>query len=176
MIRCFELCRHFSPVNVDMQLGIQICNGLDPKRNHYMWFKDNIQDGISGNSFIANKFSDGERQAKQFNTSFCVCPPSIDQAADKDKDRTHKTRTLSDLIQKVTLANWKIGSSLSVDEMCAGFQGKDSDASKISFKKEGDGYLADTAGQGGKHDWAVHKAEAHVGGAIALASGLYLNF
>ena len=155
--------------DVDMQLGIMIKNGLSPERNHYSHFKDTAQDPFGGNTFVADKFTNGYHKAQQFMKSFATCPPSNDQHGDKEKDRTHKTRGLSDLVMNVTRDNWCPGKNLSLDEMSAGFQGKDGDKAKIKFKKEGDGYLADTIAQGGKHDWATSKHEMFGGGAIALA-------
>ena len=44
---------------------------------------------------------------------------------------------------------WDVGSHLSCDEQTIGFKGNHADKQRISYKKEGDGFLADAIAEDG---------------------------
>jgi hypothetical protein len=49
----------------------------------------------------------------------------------------------------VLIEAWELGRNISVDEQTNGFKGNHVDKQQINYKREGDGFLADTLCQSG---------------------------
>ena len=74
----------------------------------------------------------------------------LDSKVAKEKDLLFQIRPLDDRLQVISQQLWDPGEHFAIDEWVCGYQGKDQYATKINFKTEGDGYLADVLAMGKK--------------------------
>ena len=101
------------------------------------------KDPVNGNDLCYKVFGKGrERRHRHFKTFFAVQDP-LKQVPAKTTHLNWKVDPFLAWIQTVLIAAWDMGHKLSCDEQTIGFKGNHADKQRISYKKEGDGFLAD---------------------------------
>jgi hypothetical protein len=84
-----------------------------------------------------------ERRHKHFRCFFAVQNPLLATPSNK----THPDHIVDSFLfwmQTVSIDAWDFGEFGSCDEQCIGFTGSHKDKQRINYKKEGDGFLADS--------------------------------
>jgi hypothetical protein len=64
-------------------------------------------------------------------------------------EMTYKVDPFLAWIQTVSMAAWDMGRGIPCDEQTIGFKGNHADKQRINYKKEGDGFLADSLSDNG---------------------------
>lgn len=132
-----ELLRHF---------GLYLFQGLSPSPQVEMKFSSTKEDPVNGSDFIFNAFGcksgHARRRHKHFKAFMTCVNPTI-QPPDRDLNPNWKIHPLLKHMLAVNKEAVHIGQHLSCDEQTIGFQGHHRDKQRITYKAEGDGFLAD---------------------------------
>jgi len=132
-----ELMRH---------VGLYLLQGLSPSPQIEMKFTSQHEDPVNGNDFVHTSFggnvSRSRRRHRHFKSFFC----SVDPRIPVPSRETHPNWKVQPLLKHMGLVSKTaifLGRDLSCDEQTIGFQGNHRDKQRITYKKEGDGFLAD---------------------------------
>ena len=132
-----EFCRH---------IALYLFQGLSPSPQIEMKFKSNREDPVNGNDFIHTSFGSSSgrsaRRHRHFKCFFACVDPTYPTPS-RDTHPNWKVHPLLKHILKVSKDAVKLGQHLSCDEQTVGFQGNHKDKQRITYKNEGDGFLAD---------------------------------
>ena len=127
-------------------LGIYLLQALSPSPQIDMKFYSQRDDPVNGNDLVHNSFggksATSQRRHRHFKSFFasndpCHLVPSRDEAPN------WKVHPFLKHILNVSKEAVFMGRDLSCDEQTVGFQGNHKDKQRITYKKEGDGFLAD---------------------------------
>ena len=125
---------------------LYLFQGLSPSPQVEMKFKSSVEDPINGNDFVHKAFGGmsgkSSRRHKHFKAFFACVDPLV-PIPSRDTHPNWKVHPLLKQINSVSKKAVSMGRNLSCDEQTIGFQGKHKDKLKISFKNEGDGFMAD---------------------------------
>jgi len=133
----------FTTREIRQHFGIYILNGIQLSPRVEYKFKSQRQDPISGNNFCHAAFGPGaERRHKHFKSFLACVDPSI-HPPDRNKFPNWKVRALIKWINKISPEAWSCAMQIAVDEMTMRFKGQHRDKLRITFKAEGDGFMAD---------------------------------
>jgi len=139
----------FSPQEVKQFIGLYILQGLSPSPQVKQKFKPHHEDYVNGNDLCYQVFGKkGERRHKQFKTFFAIQDP-LKLTPPKTTHPNWKVDPFLGWIQNVSMAAWDLGKEISADEQTIGFKGNHQDKQRISYKREGDGFLADAVSEDG---------------------------
>ena len=104
------------------------------------------EDPVNGNDFICYSFSGksatSKRRHRHFKSFFTSVNPSL-PVPDRSSHPKWKVHPFLKHILQVSKDAAFIGKNLSCDEQTVGFQGNHRDKQRITYKKEGGGFLAD---------------------------------
>ena len=132
-----ELMRH---------TALYIFQGLSPSPQVEMKFKSAMEDPVNGNNMINRAFGGRSamsvRRHKHFKAFFACVDPLIVTPA-RETHPNWKIHPLLKHINSVAKEAVHLGQHLSCDEQTVGFQGHHKDKMRITYKKEGDGFMAD---------------------------------
>ena len=127
-------------------LGLYLLQALSPSPQIEMKFQSQTNDPVNGNDMVHEAFGGcpwkAERRHKHFKCFFA----SVDPILPVPSRNTHPNHKISPLLKhmiKVSKEAVCLGRDLSCDEQTIGFQGNHRDKQRITYKKEGDGFLAD---------------------------------
>ena len=124
-------------------IGLLILNGLNVSPRLEYKFKNQDQDPVNGNNLCASVFgSNAAQRLKEFRAAFAIQDPMLPIPPRKEAPN-HKIDPLLLHMQKTFLDCWEPGPMIAGDEQDAGFQGRHPDKQRVTFKKEGDGFLID---------------------------------
>ena len=130
-----ELMRH---------IGLYLLHGLSRSPQVEMKFKAQSEDTVNGNDFVNTSFGGkstvSRTRHRHFKKYFVSQDPM--KPVPKQEDAPKVQPLLSHMMQ-VSKEAFHIGRDLSCDEQTIGFQGNHKDKQRITYKKEGDGFLAD---------------------------------
>jgi hypothetical protein len=133
--RTEELKRH---------IGLYILNGLSPSPQVARKFKTQKEDPVNGSDLCFDSFGPkAERRHKHFRCFFTCQNPLLEVPSTKTHPN-HKVDPFLLWMQTVSIDAWDFGEFGSCDEQCIGFTGNHKDKQRINYKKEGDGFLADS--------------------------------
>jgi Transposase IS4 len=139
----------FSPNEVRQFIGLYILQGLSPSPQVKLKFRPHHEDYVNGSDLCFQVFGrKGERRHKHFKTFFAVQDP-LKIVPPKVTHPNWKVDPFLAWIQDVSMAAWDLGQEFSCDEQTIGFKGNHQDKQRISYKKEGDGFLADAISEDG---------------------------
>ena len=136
--------RPFSIDEINAFLGLSIANGISPKPNIGLWFANDNESKIFGNNNFKQRFRGGERRWHMFRRFFTVHDARLHPAMPQCKKPLFKVERLLNHINDQSMKYWETGINLSIDEMTMGFQGRHKDKLRITCKKIGDGFQADS--------------------------------
>ena len=98
---------------------------------------------MSGNDYVCSSFGlNAERRHKHFKAFLSCANPAIDPPS-RDKHPNWKVRALIKWINMISPEAWSCACQIAVDEMTMRFKGMHRDKLRITFKAEGDGFMAD---------------------------------
>jgi hypothetical protein len=139
----------FSPQEVKQFIGLYILQGLSPSSQVHQKLKPHHEDYADGNDLCYQVFGKkGERQHKHFKTFFAVQGP-LKVIPLKNTHPNWKVDPFLGWIQTVSMAAWDLEKEITGDEQMIGFKGNHQDKQRISYKREGDGFLADAISEDG---------------------------
>ena len=139
----------FSPVEVRQFIALYILQGLSPSPQIKMKFQPHNEDPINGSNMCFKVFGRvGDRRHKMFK-AFFTCQDPVKPIPTKKTHPNFKVDPFLAHIQSVSMEAWDMGRNISCDEQTIGFKGNHADKQRISYKKEGDGFLADTLCESG---------------------------
>ena len=128
-------------------LGLYLFQGLSPSPQVEMKFCSQQEDPVNGNDFIHTAFGGmtgvSQRRHRHFKSFFTSVDPTI-PVPDRNTHPNWKVHPFLKHILDVSQKAIFMGRDLSCDEQTIGFQGHHKDKQRITYKKEGDGFLADT--------------------------------
>jgi len=139
----------FSVAEIKKFIGLYILQGLSPSPQVKMKFKAQSIDAINGSDLCSSIFGENaEKRHKQFKSFFAVQNPLL-PVPSKATHPNWKVDPFLAWMQTISMEAWDVGSHLSGDEQTIGFKGNHADKQRISYKKEGDGFLADAIAEDG---------------------------
>ena len=139
----------FSVAEIKKFIGLYILQGLSPSPQVKMKFKAQSIDAINGSDLCSSIFGENaEKRHKQFKSFFAVQNPLL-PVPSKATHPNWKVDPFLAWMQTISMEAWDVGSHLSGDEQTIGFIGNHADKQRISYKKEGDGFLADAIAEDG---------------------------
>ena len=137
---------NFSLDELMKHIGLYLFQGLSPSPQVEMKFHPQTEDPVNGNDFICYSFggktSNSKRRHRHFKSFFTSVNPSL-PVPDRNSHPNWKVHPFLKHILQVSKEAAAIGKNLSCDEQTVGFQGHHKDKQRITYKKEGDGFLAD---------------------------------
>ena len=136
--------RPLSIDEINAFLGLLIANGICPKPNIGLWFANDNESKIFGNNNFKQRFRGGERRWRVFRRFFAMHDARLHPAMPQCKKPLFKVERLLNHINDQSMKHWETGINLSIDEMTIGFQGRHKDKLRITYKKIGDGFQADS--------------------------------
>jgi len=133
----------FTPQEIRQHFGIYVLHGIQPSPRVEYKFRSQRQDPVSGNDFVFSSFGpNAERRHKHFKAFLSCVNPAIDPPS-RDTHPNWKVRALIKWINKISPEAWSCACQIAVDEMTMRFKGHHRDKLRITFKAEGDGFMAD---------------------------------
>ena len=127
-------------------IALYLFHGLLCSPQVEMKFHSSSTNPVNGNDFIHRAFGGLPynliRHHKHFKAFFASVNPRI-LPPDREKDPNFKVGPIIKHKLKVSKEAIHLRSRLSCDEQTVGFQGTHKDKQRITYKKEGDGFLAD---------------------------------
>lgn len=139
----------FTPFSLEelmKHVGLYFLHGLSRSPQIEMKFRSQSEDPVNGNDFVHNAFGskstvsrDNHRRFKKYFSSQDPNKP----VPSRDDAPNWKVQPLLTHMMNVSKAAFHIGRDVSCDEQTIGFQGNHRDKQRITYKKEGDGFLAD---------------------------------
>lgn len=115
------------------------------KWNLYLFMKTPSMAPILASKFLVEMETGGIKHSKHF---FHAKIP-WKQHLQKKNHPNFKINSFLAHVQSVLIEAWELGRNISVDEQTNGFKGNHVDKQQINYKREGDGFLADTLCQSG---------------------------
>ena len=150
--------QHFDVEELMKHVGLILFQGLSPSPQVEMKFSSQVQDPLNGNDFIHKSFGGvvtmSKRRHRHFKNFFCSVDPQI-PVPSRLTHPNWKVHPFLKHMKKVSQEAVVLGRNLSCDEQTIGFQGNHRDKQRITYKKEGDGFLADTICSDG-YTYAFH--------------------
>ena len=126
--------------------AIYLFQGLSPSPQIEMKFHPQRDDPVNGNDFIFSSFGENltksKRRHRHFKSFFCSNNPNV-PVPSRDTFPNWKVHPLLKHMRDVSQKAIFLGKNLSCDEQTIGFQGNHRDKQRITYKAEGDGFLAD---------------------------------
>ena len=126
--------------------ALYLLQGLSPSPQVEMKFKSSVEDPINGNDLVHRAFgaksSLSVRRHKHFKAFFACVDPLIPTPSRE----THPNWKIHPLLKHMNNVGKKavhLGRDLSSDEQTIGFQGHHKDKLRVTYKTEGDGFMAD---------------------------------
>ena len=137
---------HFTLDDLLRHIGLYLFHGLSPSPQIEMKFHRQCEDHVNGNDFVHFSFggntSKSKRRHRHFKRFFCSNDPRFPTPS-RSEAPNWKVHPLLKHIPKVSQEAIFLGQDLSCDEQTIGFQGHHRDKQRITYKKEGDGFLTD---------------------------------
>ncbi len=126
--------------------ALYLLQGLSPSPQIEMKFKSQVEDPVNGNDLVhrvfGGKSAKSVRRHKHFKCFFACVNPLIPTPS-RDTHPNWKVHPLLKWMNGVNKKAVHLGRDLSCDEQTVGFQGHHKDKQRITYKNEGDGFLAD---------------------------------
>ena len=142
-------CKEFDLDYVIKIHGLAILNGLNPSPRIEKKFNPQSTDPVNGNDLVSTVFGpNAVLRFKQFKAFFAAQNPAR-SPPDTKEEPNYKIMPLLRHAILVSKQAMIIGPTFAVDEQTIGFQGQHKDKQRISYKKEGDGFLADALSSDG---------------------------
>ena len=127
-------------------IGLYLLQGLSPSQQVEMKFHSQAGDPVNGNDFVHSSFggkpSNSKRRHKHFKCFLSSVNPTI-QVPNRDTHPNWKIHPFLKHTYQVSQQAVFLGRNLSCDEQMIVFHGNHKDKQRITYKKEGDGFLAD---------------------------------
>ena len=150
--------KNFTVDDIMKHIGLYLFQGLSPSPQVDMKFHPQGQDPVNGNDFICASFggnvSASKRRHRHFKSFFTSCNPRR-PIPSRTTHPNWKVHPFLKHILEVSKEAACLGRNLSIDEQTIGFQGHHKDKQRITYKKEGDGFLADALCSDG-YTYAFH--------------------
>ena len=128
-------------------IGLYLLQALSPSPQVDMKFNLQQEDPVNGNDLVFSSFgskpSISKRRHCHFKSFFASNDPTY-PVPSRDEAPNWKVHPFLKHILQVSKEAVFMGRDLSCDEQTIGFQGNHRDKQRITYKKEGDGFLADT--------------------------------
>ena len=135
--------KDFSERELQQHFGLYVLHRISPTPRVEHKFCLQTQDPIAGNNFCYMSFGpNAERRHKHFK-AFLACQNPAIAAPSKKGFPNWKICGFLKWINKISPEAWSCGMQIAVDEMTMRFKGRHGDKLRITFKAEGDGFMAD---------------------------------
>ena len=137
---------NFSTDELMKHIGIYLLQALSPLPQVEMKFHSQVEDPVNGSDLVHRSFGGiawkSEKRHRHFKAFFCSVNPMLNVPS-RDTHPNWKIHPFLKHILNVSKEAVFLGRNLSCDEQTVGFQGNHKDKQRITYKKEGDGFLAD---------------------------------
>ena len=150
--------KNFTVSELMQHIGLYLFQGLSPSPQVEMKFKSATQDPVNGSDFIHHAFGGNSSAALRRHRHFKSFFTSNDPRYPTPPRDTHPNWKIHPFLKHITTVSQvavRLGRNLSCDEQTIGFQGNHRDKQRITYKKEGDGFLADALCSDG-YTYAFH--------------------
>ena len=139
----------FTPFKIRNYIGLYMLQGLSPSPQVKQKFWPQSVNLINGSDLCFKVFGkNADKRHKMFEAFFTIQDP-CKSIPPKSTHPNFKIDPFLHWIQTVLMVAWDLGRCFSCDEQMIGFKGNHADKQCISYKKEGDGFLADAISQDG---------------------------
>lgn len=132
-----ELMRH---------IGLYLLQGLSPSPQVEMKFHSQAEDPVNGYDFVHKSFGGKPSLSKRRHKHFKCFLASVNPTIHVPNRASHPNWKIHPFLKHTYQVSQEavfLGRNLSCDEQTVGFQGNHKDKQRITYKKEGDGFLAD---------------------------------
>ena len=127
-------------------IALYLFQGLSPSPKVEQKFESSHLDPVNGSDFIHKVFGGQTgrsiRRHKHFKCFFASVNPNVPTPS-RETNPNFKVEPIIKHKIKISKRAVFLGANLSCDEQTIGFQGKHKDKQRITYKREGDGFLAD---------------------------------
>ena len=139
-----EILQPFTAKEIEQQLSLFIFQGLSPSPQLAMKAKFISEEMVQGNDHIAQVMGKNfDRRHRQFKSYFAVQHPHM-PIPSKDTHPNWKVDPFLKHVNQVSMQAMVLPEYISADEQTIGFHGASEFKSRITFKKTGDGFQADS--------------------------------
>jgi hypothetical protein len=139
----YQSWKPFTPDEYKRFIALYIYQGLNPSPRVSMKFKSQVEDPLQGSDLCSKIFGvNGALRHKQWKC-FVTLQCSTKVVPPKATHPNFKVDPFLAHMQKVSMRAWDCGPNLSGDEQTIGFKGNHCDKQRVSYKREGDGFLTD---------------------------------
>jgi hypothetical protein len=142
---CYRTFKPFTVKELRQHIGLYVWNGIRPAPRMEYHLTTQQQDPIHGSDYIMQHMG-GTAAAlrhKHFK-AFFACQDPRKPPPNRKQVPLHKVSTVIKWINYIGKQSVRLGMNASVDEQTIGFQGKHQDKLRVTYKREGDGFQADT--------------------------------
>ena len=140
---CFE---NFTTVELMRHIGLYLLQALSPSPQVEMKFQSQKDDPVNGNDFVHSSFGGVAWKSEKRHRHFKAFFTSVNPMLPVPSRETHPNWKVHPLLKHMLDVSQKavfMGRNLSCDEQTVGYQGNHKDKQRITYKREGDGFLAD---------------------------------
>ena len=142
----YDNFENFTTNELMKHIGLYLLQALSPSPQVEMKFASQTEDPVNGNDFVFTSFGGvpwkSEKRHRHFKAFFTSVNPMLNVPS-RETHPNWKVHPLLKHMLQVSKEAVFMGKNLSCDEQTVGFQGHHRDKQRITYKKEGDGFLAD---------------------------------
>lgn len=138
--------RDFTLDELMQHIALYLFQGLSPSPQVEMKFKSCEEDPINGSDLVHRAFGSKSSVSVKRHKHFKAFFASVDPLIPTPPRETHPNWKVHPFLKHINRVSKKavhLGRDLSCDEQTVGFQGNHKDKMRITYKKEGDGFMAD---------------------------------
>jgi hypothetical protein len=139
----YKSFKPFTPEEYKQFMALYIFQGLCPSPRISMKFVPQSEDPIQGNDLCFKIFGRRGKERHKEWKAFAVIQDPKKVVPPRKTHPNFKVDLFLTHMQKVSIEAWDCGQHLSGDEQTIGFKGNHCDKQRVSYKREGDGFLAD---------------------------------
>ena len=142
----YENYVNFTTTELMRHIGLYLLQALSPSPQIDMKFHSQKEDPVNGNDFIHTSFGGVAWKSKKRHRHFKAFFTSVNPMLNPPPRESHPNWKVHPFLKHMLYISRKavfMGRNLSCDEQTIGFQGQHKDKQRITYKREGDGFLAD---------------------------------
>jgi len=139
--RVYPEFKPFTPMEIKQFIGLYILQGLSPSPQLKLKFHPQNEDPINGSDLCYKVFEKNADKCHKHFKAFFTLQNSLKQVPSKKTHSNFKVDPFLTWIQTISIKAWNMGRNLLTDEQTASFKRNHADKQRISYKKEGDGFL-----------------------------------
>ena len=136
----------FSTNELMQHIGLYLLQAVSPSPQIEMKFRSQADDLANGNDFVHHSFGSCAWKSEKRHRHFKAFFTSVNPTKNQGNRNTHPNWKVHPLLIHMLAVSKEVvflGRHLSCDEQTVAFKGNHKDKQRITYKREGDGFLVD---------------------------------